>query len=338
MIIVIDGPDGSGKTTLANELIKKLGATYIHATFKKGWNIFNYHTKILYKAVLHILKNKKPVIIDRLWLSEAIYAEIYRGGSAWPLQGRFFERIINRFGGINITVTTGNMLAYISQFKKLCNTRHEMFTSDYGRVAELYNQVYYGKKGVITNNEYLNYYLNNGGIDTCVNSYNYEFGTSVEEHVKNICNILPRLQTSETFKELSNFNFAGSLKYSTVLLVGDVPNMNGIKKPLWPFWYYGNSSLFLAKVINDTTLPEISLAYVDINYKNGVETTKRWLSYKSYLGQISKVICMGNEAEKTFRDNFKGVVYYRTVHPSAARRFLKYRPRFIKTFLGLKRY
>lgn len=81
-VLIIDGPDSCGKTTLANKLIEKYGGTYIHLTYRFKDKMPLYHTAMLRKA-LRLAKNQL-VIIDRLHISEHIYAKVFRGGSKWP--------------------------------------------------------------------------------------------------------------------------------------------------------------------------------------------------------------------------------------------------------------
>lgn len=81
-IILLEGQDASGKTTLANNLLKKYKGIYIHATYRFSNKMPIYHAALLRKA-LKLSKNQL-VIIDRLFISEYIYAKVYRGGTKWP--------------------------------------------------------------------------------------------------------------------------------------------------------------------------------------------------------------------------------------------------------------
>ena len=40
-IIVLEGPDGSGKTTLARHLVELLGAEYLHLTYRWPTKMFH---------------------------------------------------------------------------------------------------------------------------------------------------------------------------------------------------------------------------------------------------------------------------------------------------------
>jgi len=71
VLIILEGPDGAGKTTLA-KLLAELGAlTYVHHGPPSG-PPFNQ-----YQAALH----QKDVVIDRLFHGELVYGPALRGGS-----------------------------------------------------------------------------------------------------------------------------------------------------------------------------------------------------------------------------------------------------------------
>lgn len=99
-VIVIDGPDCSGKTTLANSIIEHFGGkekvAYIHATYRFRTKMDVYHRAIYERAMK--LAQKMPVIIDRWWSSEIVYAKAFRGRTSWPKNARIFDRLARRAG------------------------------------------------------------------------------------------------------------------------------------------------------------------------------------------------------------------------------------------------
>lgn len=104
MIIILEGADGTGKTTLAKALCHELEADYIHATWSRELDcrMLEYHMNILSEAFEKYHETSRPVIIDRLWVSESIYAEVFRHGSRYPWHGRIIEQFINSIGGFTI--------------------------------------------------------------------------------------------------------------------------------------------------------------------------------------------------------------------------------------------
>lgn len=95
-VYVIEGPDCSGKTTLANELARALGAKQIHLTYRWRSRMDLYH-RWAYEKV-QALRKQQPVILDRWWPSEVVYAKAFRGGTPWPMNARHFDRMSRQAG------------------------------------------------------------------------------------------------------------------------------------------------------------------------------------------------------------------------------------------------
>jgi thymidylate kinase len=83
MILILEGPDGAGKTTLAETLRHRLqtkGMVHIvkHGPYK---GIEAEHLcRIYFRSMSPALTFDDTVIMDRSWLSEPIYGEVYRNG------------------------------------------------------------------------------------------------------------------------------------------------------------------------------------------------------------------------------------------------------------------
>jgi thymidylate kinase len=82
-IICIEGPDGVGKTTLADYFVEEFGALNLHATYRFRKMIPAYHEALLRRAEAWAADGGLA-ILDRHWVTEAIYARVFRGGTQWP--------------------------------------------------------------------------------------------------------------------------------------------------------------------------------------------------------------------------------------------------------------
>jgi thymidylate kinase len=87
-LIILEGPDCAGKTTLARELVKfGFDATHFGAdltlTGADMTKTYLYHLSKLYKCVQngHTIHHPHHVVFDRCWISEIVYGPIYRGVS-----------------------------------------------------------------------------------------------------------------------------------------------------------------------------------------------------------------------------------------------------------------
>src|SRR5688572_22092161 len=100
-IICLEGPDAAGKTTLAKYFKDHHGAHVIHATYRFKKNVPTYHLQQLLEAVA-LSQRGKLVILDRNWISECIYAEVFRGGHKWPSVTRRMHRLFEKLSVLTI--------------------------------------------------------------------------------------------------------------------------------------------------------------------------------------------------------------------------------------------
>ena len=67
MPIIIEGPDGAGKSTLAKSLADRLDMNILKMTANGGQSVLEYKQKLACDGV----------IIDRCWVSEQIYSDLF---------------------------------------------------------------------------------------------------------------------------------------------------------------------------------------------------------------------------------------------------------------------
>lgn len=150
-IILLEGPDASGKSTLAKHIINKWGGIYMHLTYRFGNKMPLYQMAMLRKA-LKLSKNQL-VIIDRMHISEKIYAEVYRGGTKWPWMIKSFNSFFRLMGFPIVLCVPENLEQGLKWFEKSKGERPEMY-SDITEVINKY--IEYAKdnkqKNVITYN------------------------------------------------------------------------------------------------------------------------------------------------------------------------------------------
>ncbi len=85
MIYCLEGPDGTGKSTLATEIAKQKNATVMHPYFNTKWNMLAYHS-----AFIHAAEEMNDaginVVLDRWAPSEAVYGKVFRGGEGFDTE------------------------------------------------------------------------------------------------------------------------------------------------------------------------------------------------------------------------------------------------------------
>lgn len=123
MIIIIEGPDGSGKTTLAEKLSRQTGFPVIHRTQPKS----DEEKAKMMDSYLEVIKNGKNAIFDRCWYSEMAYGPIMRDASviSYPDMYRLEEQLAKR-GALIIYCTDNPFVLW-----RRCTKRGEDYITDY---------------------------------------------------------------------------------------------------------------------------------------------------------------------------------------------------------------
>lgn len=94
-VIIVEGIDGAGKTTLVNRIKELVPDTYDKVFWTKGVPVYD-DPEQEYCEQLTWLRNHHFVVSDRYHVGELIYGPLYRGISR--VAGRFFDRIEERLG------------------------------------------------------------------------------------------------------------------------------------------------------------------------------------------------------------------------------------------------
>lgn len=134
-MIIIEGADGTGKTTLANALAKALNGLVIHAGFDQKWHIRQFHASIITSA--YFIENSGcPVIIDRWAVSEEVYGRVFRGGAAYDTAA-LMRDAWEMYEPILIYCRNDNV---VENHKRNAAKREEMF-DDMSNVATTFDTV-----------------------------------------------------------------------------------------------------------------------------------------------------------------------------------------------------
>ncbi|HEX9430804.1 MAG TPA: hypothetical protein VF944_10545, partial [Candidatus Bathyarchaeia archaeon] len=142
-------PDGAGKTTLSHEMQDLLGARYIHLTYRWKEKMHLYHFAAI-RVAAHLAQHN-PVIIDRWWPSELIYAEAYRGGSKVAKHFPLFEHVANKLGVVFVMCLPEDRERYLTHYNELKQRRVEMYDEGLNRVYDGYIDIYRSYLGIKEN-------------------------------------------------------------------------------------------------------------------------------------------------------------------------------------------
>lgn len=237
-IIVLDGADATGKTTLANHFREAYGAKYLHLrVHSKMWK---WHLAAVDRAAR--LADDHLVVIDRLWLSEQAYGQTFRGGPAYDLGARCLDRVLQRYGALNVVCVRRNLTEHLAEFEKLKTTRPEKFDA-IRDVAVLYYDLVHGNVGH-AGDTYLDQLIRWGDYTkrTDVAAYDLDLMRNVPGRLDRVANqLLANLRMYRDWSgcdELTyaNQNVVGSPARAKYLFVGEAVTPNhGSRLPLWPF-------------------------------------------------------------------------------------------------------
>lgn len=102
MIIIIEGPDGSGKTTLAEKLSRQTKYPIMHRTQPKS----EEEKKLMMGEYLQTIRSGKNMIFDRCWYSEMAYGPVMRDESVISYPEMYeLEEQLTKCGAIIIYAT-----------------------------------------------------------------------------------------------------------------------------------------------------------------------------------------------------------------------------------------
>lgn len=158
-VVLIEGPDASGKSTLAEKIAKKYNGIIIHQTYRFKNKIPIFHAAILRKA-LKLSKNQL-VILDRLHISEYIYGKVFRNEKRWPWMLKSFNSFCNKLNIPIILCVPLTLQQGIDWFEQTKKERYEMFESMENIIKEylLYSNKHSNDNNVIIYNRDCNQIL-----------------------------------------------------------------------------------------------------------------------------------------------------------------------------------
>lgn len=141
MIILLEGADCTGKSTLAETFKIALGnrINYEH-------NTQNTNSRAHFAMQLDVAKKYSlhhgVTIIDRQWISEAIYGHIMRGESNDPEGTTLIVNNIARI--ITVVCVREDKNKHLQHFRQIAEERDEYAKDKIEKVIEAYHDLWYG--------------------------------------------------------------------------------------------------------------------------------------------------------------------------------------------------
>lgn len=140
-LIILEGPDGVGKSTLAQALCDKYQGHYFHATWTKELEPYmdKYIGEIMHNALR--VAEHRVAIVDRCWVSEYIYDAVYR-------QRSDFEDFYNRMdalcrSAVKVRCLPKSRKKYLSAYEELLKQREEMYNEKIDVLYDTYQTFFF---------------------------------------------------------------------------------------------------------------------------------------------------------------------------------------------------
>lgn len=141
-LLVLEGPDCSGKTTLAKAIAHYFGGVYFHCNYTEslGHAMGDYQENVLDNAVYAI--NRGQIwAIDRHWPSEVVYSSVFRPNmyETAVQNGSDFDQIIKQVGGLYIFCDDSDVE---ERHAKQQDPAHPYDAQSFHRVCEGYRELF----------------------------------------------------------------------------------------------------------------------------------------------------------------------------------------------------
>jgi len=142
MIIILEGPDGVGKTTLSNEIKKIYGKEVFYMHLRVHNDMKLWHTASARLAVKKQAEDK-IVLLDRHWPSEQCYSYIFREGPSYDPTELYYD--LKELGTKYVWCLPSDVKKVKENHISNRKIRHEEYY-DIEKVIDLYYAHWYGVK------------------------------------------------------------------------------------------------------------------------------------------------------------------------------------------------
>lgn len=315
-IIVLEGADGTGKTTLARALCERYDGVYVHNRYHK--NVWPFFVASLRWAAR--ISHERLVVIDRHWPSECVYAKVYRGGTTLGGSVRALHRAFLRFGAVYV-VCAPPVEVVVENHRRLKGERTEMY-DDVSRVAQAYVELWRGTGSWTTGGDYIQQLSTVGCLyenDPLTRWTSYDFTLHTEDgNFSTYVSLLAsfaQVRRNAVWQPGLNphlTDVTGPVATATVCLVGDRPAVD-YRRFAWPFTGCNNSSRYLNDKLHALGAVEEKLCMINVNGRTGPTVLKQ-------LPRELKLVALGQEALRGLNQYGRrpqAVIR----HPQHARRF-----------------
>lgn len=113
-ILLFEGADSSGKTSLARYFVEKYGAHYIHGRVHK--DAWKWHNAAIRRA-LRFKEHGEFTVIDRNFISHLVYGRVFNN-QQYDAEARFLDDAFRENGALIVLCSPDDQLRQIARWEK----------------------------------------------------------------------------------------------------------------------------------------------------------------------------------------------------------------------------
>lgn len=285
MIIILEGENKTGKSTLAKKLVNDFNFTYVKCSQPEKDPYIEYQEKLR--------QGYDDIVFDRFWLGEHVYGKLYRGKS--KLNEEQDRNIQLKMMALN------SILIYCYDTEKNIAKRFKQEGEEFANIDKI--------------KDTLNLFKNNL-LNVNIPIFKHKMKTD-----RDLTKLNRLEKIINQFKDKFSINkdsVIGNLNRPKFLFVGDSRN---IKQPLYevgqPF-DFGPSSRYLFSQVKKANINLNDIAIINAN-----DISKEELKYLILIILPKNVIALGDEAAAAL-DEINEIYDY-SYHPNYLNRFRHYK-------------
>ncbi len=160
-LIILEGADGVGKSTLGLRLAREMGGFYFHATATKTLipAMRDYQINLM-ENIEDNAKLGRCIVMDRFWPSELIYGSIFRPDNPHGFSFRELEARCDALDTIYVCCFSDTAIARHEAGHK--DPKHPYDDTSFRKVCGMYDAFYSDNAG---NPDFIDYRMERDGVD-----------------------------------------------------------------------------------------------------------------------------------------------------------------------------
>lgn len=322
MIVILEGADNAGKTTLARHLVSTYGARYLHLGPYE--NVWRWHLGAYLRAA-RLAASGYNVVVDRHWVSEIAYGNVYRDGSRYPVAARCLDRLWLRVGAIQVLCAPLDSRRqgrehYQRDLERKGNVYARDRHRDVSRVIDYYKKLRVGDPKYDAD-DYVASYVRAGDFTARPDVMVYD---RFRQNARDFSKVLRRRAVAWRSVQHplglnpSTPNLAGHVATARWLLVGEKPSDAGLQRPDIKFPFVDRCTHLSAATWLNRALHRLDVREPELLWVNAHDDSLETL--RCTLSDPPPAIALGRAAERELvRLGWPDVRH--VPHPQWARRF-----------------